>query len=109
MTITGMTGAGECIELVASMCENIPLTHLSVYINMKDTGYTTSDNTVLMCHTIFNMIAIQGKSPDGKWTRKPLAYRESNIFNLCVICLPEVCVNLVFKYIHAASSYTICI
>ena len=53
-------------------------------------------------------IAIQGKDPDGKWTRKPLAYQESNIFNLCVIRPPEICVNLVFKHIHAASSYTIC-
>ena len=43
----------------------------------------------------FNKIAIQGKGPDGKWTRKSLAYRESNIFNLCVIRLPGICVNLV--------------
>ena len=35
--------------------------------------------------TRFDKIAIQGKGPDGKWTRKPLAYRESNIFNLCTI------------------------
>ena len=35
------------------------------------------------------------KGPDGKWIRKPLAYRESNIFNLCIICPPEICVNLV--------------
>ena len=27
-----------------------------------------------------NKIAIQGKGPDGKWTKKPLAYRESNFF-----------------------------
>ena len=58
--------------------------------------------------TEFNKIAVQGKGPYGKWTRKPLAYRESNIFNLCVICPPEICVNLVFKNIHTASSYTIC-
>ena len=25
-----------------------------------------------------NKIAIQGRGPDGKWTWKPLAYRESN-------------------------------
>ena len=24
-----------------------------------------------------------------------------NICNLCVMCLPEICVNLVFKHIHA--------
>ena len=45
------------------------------------------------------------KGQDGKWARKPLAYLESNIFNLCVIHPPEICVNLVFKHIHAASSY----
>ena len=56
----------------------------------------------------FNKIAIQGKGPDGKWARKPLAYRESNIFSPCVMRPPEICVNLVFKHIHAASSYTIC-
>ena len=26
----------------------------------------------------FNKIAIRGKGPDGKWTRKPMAYREFN-------------------------------
>ena len=30
------------------------------------------------------------------------------MFYLCVIRPPEICVNLVFKHIHAASSYTIC-
>ena len=54
----------------------------------------------------FNKIAIQG--PDDKWRRTLLAFRESNIFNLCVIRLPEICVNLVFKHIYAANSYTIC-
>ena len=58
--------------------------------------------------TRFNKIAIQGKGPDGKWTRKPLAYRESNIFHLCVTRPPEMCDNLGVKHIHAASSYTIC-
>ena len=57
---------------------------------------------------IFNKIAIQGKGPDGKWIRKLLFYRESNIFNLCVIHPPEICVKLVFKHIHAVSNYTIC-
>ena len=51
--------------------------------------------------------AIQAEGPDSKWTRKPLAYRGSNNVNICVICPPEICVNLVFKHIHAASSYTI--
>ena len=52
--------------------------------------------------------AIQAKGPDGKWTRKPLAYRVSNNVHLLIARPPEICVNLVFKHIHAASSYTIC-
>ena len=53
--------------------------------------------------------AIQAKGPDGKWKRKPLAYRESNNVHLLITRPPEICVNLVFKHIHAASSYIICI
>ena len=45
--------------------------------------------------------AIQRKGSDGMWTRKPLAYRESNIFSLCIIRPPEICVDF-FKHIHAA-------
>ena len=41
--------------------------------------------------TRFNKIAIQDKGPDGKWTKKPLAYRESKIFHLCVTRPPEMC------------------
>ena len=52
--------------------------------------------------------AIQAKGPDGKWTRKQLAYREPNNFHLRVTRPPEICVNLVFKHTHTASSYTIC-
>ena len=57
---------------------------------------------------ILTRFAIQAKGPDGKWTRKPLAYRESNNVHLLIARPPEICVNLVFKHIHAASSYTIC-
>ena len=74
----------------------------SIYIQYGLAGPPASDTH------IFNKVAIQGKGPNGKWTRKPLTYRESNIFNLCVIHPPEICDNLVFKHIHAASSYTIC-
>ena len=67
---------------------------------------------VLAIATRLNKIAIYGKSPHSKWTRKwtmkPLAYRESDILNICVTRPPEICVNLVFKHIHAASSYIIC-
>ena len=51
--------------------------------------------------------ANQAKCPDGRWTRKPLAYRESNNIRLRVTHPPEICLNLVFKHIQAASSYTI--
>ena len=51
--------------------------------------------------------AIRAKGPDGKWTRKPLAYRESISVRLRVTRPPEICVQLVFKHIHAASGYTI--
>ena len=33
---------------------------------------------------------------------------ESPTLLICVICPPEICVNLDFKHIHIASSYTIC-
>ena len=39
--------------------------------------------------------AIQAKGPDGKWTRKPLAYRESNNVHLLITRPPEICINLV--------------
>ena len=68
--------------------------------------YSTSQ--VLDTVTEDERFAIQAKDPDGKWTRKPLAYRESNNVHLRVTRPPEICVNLVFKHIHAASSYTIC-
>ena len=41
--------------------------------------------------------AIQAKGPDGKWIRKPLAYRESNNVHLLITCPIEICVNLAFK------------
>ena len=53
----------------------------------------------------FNKIAIKGKGPDGKWTRKPLAYRESITFHLCIIRPPEICVNLVFKRVLSFLRY----
>ena len=63
---------------------------------------------IAMSLTRFNNIPIQGKGPGGKWTRKPLAYQDSNTFHLRVTRPPEICVNLVFKHTHTASSYTIC-
>ena len=53
------------------------------------------------------ILTIQAKGPDGKWTRKLLAYQESTNIHLRVTRPPETCVNPVFKHIHAASSSTI--
>ena len=47
--------------------------------------------------------AIQAKGPDDKWTRKPLAYRESNNVHLRITRHPEIFVNFVFKHIPAAN------
>ena len=66
------------------------------------------NNDMLHLTRYLTRFAIQAKGPDGKWTRKPLAYRESNNVHLLIARPPEICVNLVFKHIHAASSYTIC-
>ena len=64
--------------------------------------------TILSPNQDLTRFAIQVKGPDGKWTGKPLIYRESNNIHLRVAHPPEICVNLIFKHIHAASSYTIC-
>ena len=40
---------------------------------------------------------IQAKGQYGKWTKKPLAYRESNNFYLPVTHPPEICVNPVLN------------
>ena len=54
-----------------------------------------------------NASDLTAKGPDGKWTRKPLAYRVTISVHLCVTRPPEICVQLVFKHIHSASGYTI--
>ena len=52
--------------------------------------------------TRFNHIAIQSKDPDGKWTRKPLAYLVSNDYS-SVRNTPIYLFNFVFQLIHAAT------
>ena len=42
-------------------------------------------------------------------TRKPLASRVKKIFRLCLTRPSEIIVNFVFRHIHAASIYTICL
>ena len=98
-------------RLTDSQTPRIPETFLciSVYnkkIVEKMYQLTNNKNNVVVCY--LTRFAIQAKGPDGKWTRKPLAYRESNNVHLLITRPPEICVNLVFKHIHAASSYTIC-
>ena len=61
------------------------------------------DDLITATELDLTRFAIQAKGPDGKWTRKPLAYRESNNVHLLITRPPEICVNLVFKHIHAAS------
>ena len=78
-----------------------PHVHTSVYVKCD----------ILKVHLAVDLdltrFAIQAKGPDGKWTRKPLAYRESNNVHLLIARPPEICVNPVFKRIHAASIYTV--
>ena len=71
---------------------------LSTYINLIVQHLFSYQNVLR-----FNMIVIQGKGPDGKWTRKPLAYRVLR-FLLRITRPPEICIDLVFKHIHAASN-----
>ena len=90
----------RCVLWVQLLCI------LDMYLVYSDyVFYMCTVDPVTMNLTRF---AIQAKGPDGKWTRKPLAYRESNNVHLLIARPPEICVNLVFKHIHVASSYTIC-
>ena len=45
--------------------------------------HKTIDNTDM--NVSLTRFAIQAKGPDGKWTRKPLAYRESSLLN-AILC-----------------------
>ena len=86
------------------------LSNLIVCLMISPKNTHKSCTHELACLTRFNKICHSSQRP--RWQvdkeRKPLAYRESNTtFNLCVTRHPEICVNLVFKHIHAASSYTI--
>ena len=57
------------------------------------------DVTTLVIYTILN------KSPYGKWTRKPLAYRDSNIFYLYITRPPVMC-QLLFLNISTQLAVT---
>ena len=98
-----------------SVCETDVLNH-DIKFNYKKSAILIIRGKYIknVCHLAFKFnkiltrFVIQAKGPDGKWARKPLAYRESNNVHLLITRPPEICVNLVFKHIHAASSYTIC-
>ena len=47
--------------------------------------------------------------PDGKWTRKTLAYRElvQQFYHICIARPYQISVNSVFKHIHTTSTDTI--
>ena len=102
-------GAGAGIDDVCDTLEDVSVT---VPRGVKScTAFKLSNSGATHHFKIeqdLTRFAIQAKGPDGKWTRKPLAYRESNNVHLLITRPPEICVNLVFKHIHAASSYTIC-
>ena len=93
--VSTVTVAGSCARSLGTQLGGSIRTGLS------------AQSRVMSCSDL-TRFAIQAKGPDGKWTRKPLAYRESNNVHLLITRPPEICVNLVFKHIHAASSYTIC-
>ena len=56
----------------------------------------------------FNKIVIQSKRSDGKWTRKPLTYRESNdypyMYEIHVNCF----LNIVMVILHLHKQLIIC-
>ena len=95
---------------MASMGKLVNPTSLSQRPHFSAKISLTNNILIQLCTISLDLtrFAIQAKGPDGKWTRKPLAYRESNNVHLLITRPPEICVNLVFKHIHAASSYTIC-
>ena len=67
-------------------CSNLLQCVIRVFITITNHLKAAKTTTDL---TRFNKITIQEKCPDSKWIRKPLAYREYNIFNLCVIRPPD--------------------
>ena len=72
---------------------------------VKQFGFGTKKDKCFTRYLI--KFAIQAKGPDGKWTRKPLAYRESNNVHIYVTHPPEICVNSVFKHIHASEFFAL--
>ena len=80
---------------VFTSCDHIKMWHSLCY--ERDLVGPCEGNIIVQLDkqdlTRFNKTAIQGKGPDGKLTRKAFAYRESNIFHLCVTRHTEMCVK----------------
>ena len=63
--------------------------------------------TIFSCgiHVVsLTRFTIQAKGPDGKWTRKPLAYRESNNVHLLITCPPETLFLNIFTLLAVTQS-----
>ena len=90
----------QVAEYIVTVCGNTFI--------QSDVAHMVALNCHIYLLTSTALIILIAKGPDGKWTRKPLAYRESNNVHLLITRPPDICVNLVFKHIHAGSSYTIC-
>ena len=48
---------------------------------------------IAVTEVVLTRFAIQAKGPDGKWTRKPLAYRESNNVHLLIARPPVLVIS----------------
>ena len=75
----------SCVDYALNMTELFVLLNVIKIMLKKKVWLHISKTNSLLPNLVddltrFNKIAIQGKGPDDKWTRKPLAYRESNIF-----------------------------
>ena len=70
---------------------SVALQSLEVSFLSMNIAYFSSFNKIL------TRFAIQAKGPDGKWTRKPLAYRESNNVHLLITRPHEICVYLILN------------
>ena len=104
----GINEVTDIITQYVRFCENlsIPSKTITVYPNNKP--WVNKELKELLQNKQrakrFNKICHPSQRP--RW--QVLAYRESNNVHLLITGPPEICVNLVFKHIHAASSYTIC-
>ena len=99
------TGRAMCAAMEAySKCRSYPWSVTCFFLRHKL-------DKRLSCISRFNKICHPSQRPRWQVDFKDystLAYRESNNVHLLITRPPEICVNLVFKHIHAASSYTIC-